>query len=411
MKRCREQDYSTATNHEHEHERVHGVLPLKPFRVLSLFDGCGTARLALEMLQAAQPSTTLKRPIVYAASEICPYAVQVTKTRWPETIFLGDVRHISTASLRATMNSTSIDLLIGGSPCTNLTVAGKLEGLGGEQSKLFWEFVRILELVRPRYFVLENVASMPPEARAAITAALKCEPILIDAAAFGPTVRKRFFYTNIPFLSNSVPLAPDPSCIADILMSEAEIFAGHEFNGVFMDPERVCLHEPHTSHNGTVVVGKVINFNSQKLKLAQAQARLRLQAEGHNPPLMLDIKRARARTNGSFRTPLVTRQLRQSGRAHEERMRIYSPSAKLASVTRSVTCMHVQLADGRVRTLDSREIERVMGFPDNYTRVSIPMKTVAQKTMTRNRRAQLIGLSFHPHIIAWILKHIPSHIL
>jgi DNA (cytosine-5)-methyltransferase 3A len=92
-----------------------------------------------------------------------------------------------------------IDLLIGGSPCQDLSIAKKnRQGLDGARSGLFWEYVRILKEVKPKYFVLENVNSMPKEAKAIITEALGVEPIMINASLVSAQNRKRLFWTNIP---------------------------------------------------------------------------------------------------------------------------------------------------------------------------------------------------------------------
>jgi len=72
------------------------------------------------------------------------------------------------------------------------------KGLDGERSSLFWEYVRILNEVKPKYFVLENVASMPQKDKDIITQTLGVEPIMINAALVSAQNRKRLFWTNIP---------------------------------------------------------------------------------------------------------------------------------------------------------------------------------------------------------------------
>jgi len=159
-------------------------------KVLSLFDGVSCARLALEKIGI---------PIEkYYASEIDKYAIKVTQANRPDTIALGDVRDVKNHWLQFGMKP-DIGLLIGGSPCQDLSIAGKdRKGLEGERSGLFWEYVRILKEVQPKYFILENVASMPKEAKAVITEALGVEPIMINAALVSAQNRKRLFWTNIP---------------------------------------------------------------------------------------------------------------------------------------------------------------------------------------------------------------------
>jgi site-specific DNA-cytosine methylase len=75
---------------------------------------------------------------------------------------------------------------------------GSREGLAGEKSKLFFEFVRALKEVQPRYFLLENNASMSKENRDIISSYMGCEPVLINSANFSAQTRKRLYWTNIP---------------------------------------------------------------------------------------------------------------------------------------------------------------------------------------------------------------------
>ena len=153
--------------------------------VLSLFDGISCGRVALERAGIKVDK--------YYASEIDKYAIQITQKNYPDTIQLGDVNDYNKWEL------PKIDLLIGGSPCQDLSVAKKdRAGLNGERSGLFWKYVEILKLLKPKYFLLENVASMPKEAKEIITETLGVEPILINSALVSAQQRKRLYWTNIP---------------------------------------------------------------------------------------------------------------------------------------------------------------------------------------------------------------------
>lgn len=155
-------------------------------KILSLFDGISVARVALERAGLKVDK--------YYASEIDKYAIQIASKNYPDTIQLGDVKNISRDSVVG-----KIDLLIGGSPCQDLSIAKtNRQGLSGSRSGLFFEYVRILKELKPRWFVLENVASMPKEAKQTITETLGVEPIMIDAALVSAQNRKRLFWTNIP---------------------------------------------------------------------------------------------------------------------------------------------------------------------------------------------------------------------
>ena len=158
---------------------------MKPLTVLSLFDGISCGRVALQRANI---------PVAkYYASEIDKYAIQVTQKNWPYTIQIGDVKNVWARNL------PKIDLLIGGSPCQDLSIAkAGRKGLDGERSGLFWHYVRLLRTCKPKYFLLENVASMSKDNKHKITEVLGVDPIMINSALVSAQQRKRLYWTNIP---------------------------------------------------------------------------------------------------------------------------------------------------------------------------------------------------------------------
>jgi len=117
----------------------------------------------------------------YYASEIDKYALQVSAKNYPDIIQLGDITNW--IEWKDKFDWNDIDLIIGGSPCTDLSIAKKdRKGLKGKQSKLFFEYVRILKEVKPKYFILENVNSMSKDSKNEITKILRVEPICINAS-------------------------------------------------------------------------------------------------------------------------------------------------------------------------------------------------------------------------------------
>jgi len=160
-------------------------------RVLSLFDGISVAQQALHEIGA---------PIeVYYASEIDRHAMTVTMKNFPKTIQLGDVCKINSKNLK------NIDLLIGGSPCQDLSQLKTYgQGLGGIYSGLFYEYIRVLRDIKPKYFVLENVNSMTAINRATITKIIGVPPIMFDAALVSAQSRRRLFWTNITGITKPI---------------------------------------------------------------------------------------------------------------------------------------------------------------------------------------------------------------
>lgn len=151
--------------------------------VLSLFDGMACGRIALE--RCGYNVTN------YFASEIDKYAMKVAKANYPDIQHLGDVRSVITDDL------PDIDLLIGGSPCQGFSFAGRHLNFEDQRSRLFFEYVRILEETQPRYFLLENVR-MSKESERVISEFLDCEPITINSNLVSAQNRHRLYWTNIP---------------------------------------------------------------------------------------------------------------------------------------------------------------------------------------------------------------------
>ena len=151
--------------------------------VLSLFDGMSCGQIALNRVGISYGK--------YYASEIDKHAIKVTQHNYPDTIQLGSVTEIKGTDL------PQIDLLIGGSPCQGFSFAGKGLNFDDPRSKLFFEFVRLLEETKPKYFLLENV-KMKQEFQDIISEQLGVKPILINSSLVSAQNRERLYWTNIP---------------------------------------------------------------------------------------------------------------------------------------------------------------------------------------------------------------------
>lgn len=129
----------------------------------------------------------------YYASEIDKYAIQIALKNHPDIIEIWDVCNVKWEDYQ------DIDLLIGGSPCQWFSVAGKQLNFNDPRSKLFFEFLRLKEEIKPKYFLLENV-KMKKEFRDKISELLWVQPILIDSALLSAQHRERYYWTNIPWV-------------------------------------------------------------------------------------------------------------------------------------------------------------------------------------------------------------------
>ena len=268
--------------------------------ILSLFDGISCAYVAL--LRAGIT------PTFYMASETDKYAIQISKKNFPDIIHVGDVRDVV-----GIPPSDGYDLLIGGSPCQDLSIAKhNRKVLQGEKSSLFWEYVRILKSANPKYFILENVASISQEAKQEITEALGVEPIMIDAALVSAQQRKRLFWTNIP----SVEQPADKNIfLKDILLDG--IAERDKSLVVTATYSRACPRDYFTKHSRQLI--KVGHFNSG--------------GQGDHV----------YSTKGKPVTPSAT------GVVHGSKTRLY------------------ETTQGVYRKLHPVECERLQGLPDNYT--------------------------------------------
>ena len=151
--------------------------------ILSLFDGMSCGQIALNRVNIPYNN--------YFASEIDKNAIKVTQHHYPNTIQLGDVTKIDASTL------PKIDLLIGGSPCQGFSSSGKQLNFDDPRSKLFFEFVRLINECKPKYFLLENVV-MKKEYEDIITEYMSVEPIKINSSLVSAQNRVRLYWTNIP---------------------------------------------------------------------------------------------------------------------------------------------------------------------------------------------------------------------
>ena len=167
-------------------------------KVLSLCDGMSCGQIALKKLGIPVEA--------YYASEIKDIAIKVTLDNFPETVEIGDVRDVSYKdgilyTSKGDYTVGQIDLVMFGSPCQTFSVAIPTEHRIGfenlEKSGLFYECLRILQEVKPKYFLMENVKSMKNEDRDIISDLLGVQPIMIDSALVAPAMRKRYYWTNI----------------------------------------------------------------------------------------------------------------------------------------------------------------------------------------------------------------------
>jgi DNA (cytosine-5)-methyltransferase 3A len=311
------------------------VLVGRSIKVLSLFDGISCGRVALERAGIACS--------LYAASETDKYAIQVSQKNYPDIVRYADVRGLS-------FKEGDFDLVIGGPPCQDLSIAKNgRQGLSGPKSSLFWEYVRILKEVKPKWFVMENVSSMSRESRITISQVLGVDPIGIDAARVSGQMRRRLFWTNI----HVTELPPDRGImLKDILLPDT-------------------YTERDKAHVITATYGKGCNLYHSL-------------------------------TTGQ-RTMVWNKPIRvgRIGSGNSQGSRVYSIDGKSVTLCANGGGLGAKTGLYQIkdyaRKLHPIECERLQGLQDGYT-----------EGISKTQRYKTLGNAFNVDVVAWILKHLQT---
>ncbi len=201
--------------------------------VLSLFDGMSCGQIALNRLGIKYEN--------YFASETKKPAIQVTQENYPNTIQLGDIRNLKGKDL------PKIDLILAGSPCQDLSIANKeRKGLLGEKSSLFYEFVRLLNETKPKYFLLENV-KMKDEEEYKISKILGVFPQLFNSSLVSAQNRNRLYWFN--FGRQKLNLLGDIFCDIENPKDKNILLKDIIENGFVVRDKAFCLLEGYSRPN------------------------------------------------------------------------------------------------------------------------------------------------------------------
>ena len=169
--------------------------------VVSLFNGMNTGRQALENVGIKVNK--------YYSSEIKQYAIELTQFHFPDTIQVGDV----TKWKEWKIDWQSIDLVLSGSPCQDLSASGKRAGINGSKSRLFFVFVEILEHIKTLnpnvLFLQENVGSASKLDVGIMSRALGVYPVRINSKLVTAQLRDRYYWSNIKTKETMFDLVTD----------------------------------------------------------------------------------------------------------------------------------------------------------------------------------------------------------
>ena len=255
------------------------------------------------------------------------------------TLQLGDIRGVKAKDL------PEIDLLIGGSPCQGFSFSGKGLGLNDPRSALFFEYIRLLDECKPKYFLLENVR-MNQESKTIITSKLGVEPVDIDSRLFSAQKRGRLYWTNIP--------------IPQIIRENAPKWGDVRERGV--------SHKPfYYSHKAMQYLGRISLKKDKPLAVHLDSEQMQMVEASHFK------KYSNQRFFGIFDIP--------SDRHVEEEVRVAVSGTGDLRFSRNINddivvsdgerervfIPETRCQDGYLRYITPRECERLQTVPDDYT--------------------------------------------
>lgn len=315
-------------------------------QVLSLFDGISCGLVALN-----RAGINVK---TYYASEIDRFAISISEKNHKNIQRLGDINNID-----FTQFIGKIDLLIGGSPCQDLSSSNaKRAGLQGTKSILFYKFLEALTIIKPKYFLLENVASMSSVNRENISKLLGVKPIMINSCLLSAQNRKRLYWCN---WTNEQP--EDKSILLENITESTVDFKYYKSNII----DSYALRNIRTLKDKAIYVSTSgVGFGSDGVtKLAEA----------------IDDNDIRQKANG-YRVYLVEDNFINARDDYGNLIKSYK----------------VNLPNGNcvLRRLTPLEWERLQTLPDNYT-----------EGVSDTQRYKMLGNGWTVDVITHLLKGIP----
>jgi len=366
-------------------------------KIISLFDGMSVAQQSLKELNIQVEK--------YYASEIDPYAIAITQANHPNTIQVGSVVDL------VGLENENIELLIGGSPCQDLSIAKKdRKGLDGERSGLFYEYVRIRDEVRPKYFILENVASMSKESKDKISEVLGVQPVMINASLVSAQNRKRLFWVGSlqpdgTYKQVDIPQPEDRGImLKDILednVDEKYYIKNFNTNWNSDQPQDINKKNRALRVGGTkslIFLGGIRNKDWAKDGKSYSrnfgQGDRVYSPEGKSATLSA-LGGGRGAKTGLYAVPVALRN-RGQGKQPE-----YNGTGKANAMTSVQTDSMVEV-EQQIRKLTPIETLRLQSMPDNY----FDKATLKGKPISDTQRYKMCGNAFNCEVIKHIIKNL-----
>ena len=375
--------------------------------VLSLFDGMSCGQLALERANVSVDN--------YFACEIDKYAMQIANKNFPNTIQLGDVSEVIVPNI---VDQADIDLLLCGSPCQGFSFAGKQLAFDDPRSKLFFEFIRIMNDLKPRYVLLENVR-MKKEFEDVITEHMGFPPQLRNSSVASAQNRWRNYWFGVlingKYEQIIIPPMEDKGLVLkDILQTDHdeppvpinERNARHHKN-----PNQKALCTTATMYKGAGNNGMTIVDRLMPVGEAEEYAHYNYRATKEvyhmdgKAPTLLTMQGGNREPKVATYSPkggrIVNRRLDANGVRKDYQMDLpLEPQVEIRSDNKTNCLTTVQkdnvVVEGMTwRKLTPVECERLQTLPDNYT-----------EGVSKTQRYKMIGNGWTVDVIAHILGEI-----
>tara|TARA_R110000824_G_scaffold399990_1_gene606535 strand:- start:80 stop:1144 length:1065 start_codon:yes stop_codon:yes gene_type:complete len=333
---------------------------MKKLVVVSLYDGISIAMSSLNRLGIY--------PTKYYASEIDPYAISISKYNFPEIIRLTDVTKITGNEIKE-----PVDLLIGGSPCNGFSFAGKMLQFNDPNSKLFFEYVRLLKILKPKYFLFENV-KMPTKSSQVISEMLNFDFKQLNSNLLSAQNRSRLYWSNLKI---KMP-KPQGLLLKDIIQ-DGEVNYNYTNEPNFM--ERYNNKASDISASPQVLMNVKKNFFKipDKFYLSRKMKNYILADKfGNKGKINLNPKVAKTLTASYFKM-------------------------QRSNVANYISAGYAPEGKTNIRRVTPTEAERLQTLPDNYTALGID-KNGKQVSISDSRRYYVLGNGFTSDIISWILS-------
>lgn len=363
--------------------------------VLSLFDGISAGQLALKNININVSN--------YYASEVDKYAIKIANKNFPNTKQLGDVTKWKDWNI----DLSSIDLLIGGSPCQGFSFAGKQLNFNDDRSKLFFDYVDILNYIKslnPNVkFLLENVR-MKKEYQDVISDYMGVSPIVINSSLVSAQNRVRYYWTNI----NNIEQPKDKGYVlSDVL--EIEVDSKYYLNNTAIDyMNRLRNGKPRWEFHKNPLDGKSACLVATQYK-GYPLGVLRLEKQcivddlyKNRPERIYEDKSPtlRSERNGlKVKLSKCEQIATLDMKGNDCIRRVYNENGKSPCLTTSVGGhRQPKIFDYEkefARKLTPTECERLQTFPDNYT-----------EGISNSQRYKALGNSWTVDVISHIFKNL-----